>query len=180
MIFCISLTELCVFSFFSCNFKVDKNIFCFPFLKNIRILKWDSPGSFVIVPLLKNAHILRMGESERCQVGLCFPSPGPHSKTLKTSALSSDQTSSKIPFHGWWSSARAPVLYLRFNSVSSPQALVTVFETYPGALKQIRTTDTWDLWREMVTLPSLVVPWGWCFILSWELMSYSFPSQGSL
>ena len=39
MIVCISLTELCGFSFFSRIFKVDKNIFCFHFLKNIRILK---------------------------------------------------------------------------------------------------------------------------------------------
>ena len=91
MIFCISLTELCGFSFFSRIFKVDKKIFCFHFLKNIRILKWDSPGYFAIVPLLKNAHILRtVGESAFCQVGLCFPSPGPYSKMLKTSALSSD------------------------------------------------------------------------------------------
>ena len=101
---------------------------------------------------------------------VCFPSPGPHSKTLKTSALSSDQSSSKIPFHGCWSSACTPVLCLRLNSVSSPQALVTVFGTYPGAFKHTWITGIWDLWREMFTLPAAQpgAPRGWCFILSWE------------
>ena len=74
MIVCISLTELCGFSFFSRIFKVDKKIFCFHFLKNIRILKWDSPGYFAIVPLLKNAHIVRTA-AEQCLLsgGSLFP-----------------------------------------------------------------------------------------------------------
>ena len=50
MTFCVSLTELCGLSFFKLIFKVYKNIFYFPFLKNIRIFR-DS----LIAHLVKNS-----------------------------------------------------------------------------------------------------------------------------
>ena len=61
MTFCVSLTELCGLSFFKLIFKVYKNIFYFPFLKNIKIFRdsllahlvknppamWETPAQFL-------------------------------------------------------------------------------------------------------------------------------------
>ena len=125
-----------VFPFLLLIFKRNKNNF---FEEHKGFSMWDSPWFLCHCSSTQETHILRpTGEFELHQVGLGFPSPRPYSsplsEALRASALPPDQPSSKIPVHGWWTGAQESVFWLRVNSVSYPQPLVTVFGTCPGSL----------------------------------------------
>ena len=131
----ISLTELCVFSFLSLIFKVNK-IFSVFFLWRTKDFQCQMHSVLLLSLFLcsRNTHILRLwvNPSSIKRVSASWYQP-PHfpAPALRLSRLQHCHQVTPVwdTVHSCWTSAQESVLWLRFNSESSHWPLVTVFGT---------------------------------------------------
>ena len=146
MSFGISLTELCGFSFFSWIFKVDKNIL-FSFFEAHKDFWTEIHPDLLSLFLCSKMHTFSEQWVNLTLSGCpLFLSPAPHSKTLKTSALSSDQSCPRYLF----TAGEAVLAHLAVVEIE-----LSIQSSCPGhCVWEIPwKTDIWDLWRDVFTLP---------------------------